>query len=215
MKAIQPFKSTFMIKNSLLLLVIAIFMLGFAGCKDKKIITDNPDPKNDVVKVNEQVTKSKATLNALLGEESSKSIAEKEKILADIKALNLNDPEVNDLIKQVETSIENEKAAIKKAEEDAKPENLLRKSFDGIAKAGGDAEANYLIQQVLLMFTSDKANVLIIVSKEANYTDYDEPTTILKYLNYLKDTKKNLNDVEKIHYDANNKIKTLELIKKK
>jgi hypothetical protein len=203
-----------MIKSTLLIMVFAMFVIGNTGCKDKKVITDNPDPKEDVVKVDENLVKAKSTLQAILDDPSSKSLAEKEKIIADIKALNLNDPEVNEMIKQIEASINKEKEDIKKAEEDAKPENVLKRYFDGIANAGSETEAKELIQKALELFTSEKANVLIIVHKDANFTDYDEPTNITKYLNYLKDTKKNLNNVEKIHYDANNKIKTLELIKK-
>jgi hypothetical protein len=203
-----------MIKNSLVLLALAVLLLGSAGCKDKKKITDNPDPKEDVVKVDENLVKAKSTLQALLDDEGSKSIEEQEKILADIKALNLNDPEVNDLIKKVEYSIQKQKDDIRQAEEDAKPENVLRRSFDEITKAKNDVEANALIEKTLQLFTSEKSNVLIIISKGANFNDYDKPTNIKDYLNYLKDTRKNLNDIEKIHFGDNNKIKTLELIKK-
>ncbi len=214
MKTKPYFNCVFMIKNSLVLLALAVLLLGSAGCKDKKKITDNPDPKEDVVKVDENLVKAKSTLQALLDDEGSKSIEEQEKILADIKALNLNDPEVNDLIKKVEYSIQKQKDDIRQAEEDAKPENVLRRSFDEITKAKNDVEANALIEKTLQLFTSEKSNVLIIISKGANFNDYDKPTNIKDYLNYLKDTRKNLNDIEKIHFGDNNKIKTLELIKK-
>ena len=55
--------------------------------------------------------------------------------------------------------------------------------------------------------------MLIIISKEGKTVDYDRPTTIKNYLNYLKDTKNNINQVEKVLYDSNGKIKELELIK--
>jgi hypothetical protein len=205
-----------MIKNSLVIMAIAIVMLGFAGCKDKKKITDNPDPKNQVVKVNEELVKAKSTLQAVIDDESSKTIEEKEKIIADIKALNLNDPEVDAMIKKLETSVANEKEAKLKAIEDAKPENVLLRSFDKIAGASSVEESNGQIQQALQLFASEKATVLVMLYKGATDadTDYDEPTNISKYLNLLKDTKKSLNKVEKIVYDANNKIKTLVLIKK-
>jgi len=197
-------------------MAIAVLMLGVASCKNKKKITDVPVPKDDVVKVDEQLVKAKSTVQALIDDIDGKTIEEKEKIIADIKALNLNDSELNTMIQTVEASIQKEKDAKRKAIEDAKPENVLRRSFDGISKAGSTEEANAMIQQTLQMFSSEKANVLIIVHKGATSadTDYDEPTTILKYLNNLKDTKKNLNDVDKINYDDNNKIKTLILIKK-
>ena len=142
-----------MVKSSLIIMAIAVILMGATSCKDKKKITDNPDPTDNVVKVDEQVVKAKTTLQSLLDDSGSKTIAEKEKILADIKALNLTDPEVADMIKKVEASIEKEKEAIRKAEEDAKPENVLWRYFDGIAKASSEAEANGLIQQVFQMFT--------------------------------------------------------------
>jgi hypothetical protein len=210
-------KSILRIRNILMVMAISILVIGSTGCKNKKKIVDNNDPQDQVVKVDENLVKAKTTLQALL-DDDSKSIAEKEKILADIKALNLDDPDVKDLIKKVETSIEKEKQRLQQEEEqkkiDALMENVLARAFNGIANAKSVDEANALIQQTLQHFTSDKANVLVIVYKGSDGTDYDEPTNILKYLNQLKDTKKSLNAVEKIHYDANNKIRTLELIKK-
>ena len=43
--------------------------------------------------------------------------------------------------------------------------------------------------------------------------DYDRPTTIEKYLNYLKDRKAYKAEVENIVYDDYGKIKELELRK--
>ena len=207
-----------MIRNCLITILLAVLIMASSACKDKKKITDNPDPKNDVVKVDENVVKAKSTLQAIIDDGTSKTLAEKEKIVADIKAMNLNDPEVEELIKKVEAQIAKEKEEIKAAEEQAKkdalPENMLRRYFDGIANAKTPVEANSMIQQAISMFASEKATVLIIISKGDNFNDYDKPTNIRDYLNYLKDTRKNLNDVEKIHWDANQKIKTLELIKK-
>jgi len=216
MKTKQFLKITVVIKSIIMMLVF-VLCLGSTGCKNKKKITENPGQKNEIVKVDENLIKAKSTLQALLGDLNSKSIEEKEKILADIKALNLNDPELNELINKVQASIDKEKeirAAEEQAKIDALPENILRRAFEGITKARIDAEANALIDQTIQLFTSEKSNVLIIVYKGTDGKDYDEPTNIIKYLKYLKDTKKNLNDVEKIHYDTNGKIKTLELIKK-
>ena len=56
--------------------------------------------------------------------------------------------------------------------------------------------------------------VLIIISQSAGFNDYDRPTTIEKYLNYLKDQKVSRNSVHEIKYNANGKINELELIKK-
>jgi hypothetical protein len=48
---------------------------------------------------------------------------------------------------------------------------------------------------------------------EGETKDYDRPTTIRRYLEYLKDQKKNMNAVHNIQYDASGKITELELIK--
>ena len=44
--------------------------------------------------------------------------------------------------------------------------------------------------------------------------DYDKPTTIKKYLDYLKDQKKSPNAVEHLEFDDAGKIKEVTLIKK-
>jgi len=55
--------------------------------------------------------------------------------------------------------------------------------------------------------------VLIIIAQSGGITDYDEPTTIQKYLNYLKDQKKKADTIENIVFDDAGKIKELELTK--
>ena len=64
------------------------------------------------------------------------------------------------------------------------------------------------------MFESPNVPVLIIISQNLGFNDYDRPTTIEKYLNYLKDQKISPNRVQEIKYNANGKINELELIKK-
>ena len=63
------------------------------------------------------------------------------------------------------------------------------------------------------MFSNSEAPVLIVIYKEGGKPSYDEPTTIGKYLNYLKDTKNNKARVEEVVYDTNGKIKELVLRK--
>ena len=215
MKTKRNFNSLNLIKDSILLMALAMLLLGPAGCKSKKPVV--VEEKEDTEKVDAKLVQAKSTLKALLNDES-KSVEEKEKILADIKALNLNDDELNSLIKEVEAKIEKEKEEIRiaeeKAKEAAKPENKLRRYFDGIAKASNDGAANQLITEALGMFTSDKSNVLIIIAEQDAIKDYDKPTKIDAYLNYLKTTKNNINDVDEIKWEGD-KIKTLILRKKK
>ena len=76
------------------------------------------------------------------------------------------------------------------------------------------SEANRVINETLGMFESNNVPVLIIISQAGGFNDYDRPTTIEKYLNYLKDQKISRNSVNDIKYNANGKISELELIKK-
>lgn len=83
-----------------------------------------------------------------------------------------------------------------------------------IVSASDINAANQQIQQALTMFSNSNAPVLIVIYSGNGQADYDEPTTISKYLNYLKDTK-NLNVlVEDMVTDQNGKIKELVLRKK-
>lgn len=216
MKTNRKFTTLNLIKSSLILLSFAMLMAMQTGCKSKKpIVVDEPKENQD--QVNAELIKAKSTITELLSEDCTKSLEEKEKILADIKGKNLKDEGLNDLISQLENKISKEKEDIKlaedKAKEAAKPENKLRKYFNDIARATDEAQANALIEEALGMFVSDQANVLIIISQDEHMKDYDKPTKIRKYLNYLKDTKTNTNDIDQIHWE-NNKIKTLELKKK-
>lgn len=104
---------------------------------------------------------------------------------------------------------------LKKAEEAKKaPYNKLENVFNQIVSAGNVEAANKSIQDALTMFSSPEAPLLIIISKSGDNKDYDKPTTIKKYLEYLKDQKKNLNGIENLVFDESGKIKEVELRKK-
>ncbi len=75
-------------------------------------------------------------------------------------------------------------------------------------------QANTLIDQGLRMFTTPNTPVLIIINKSGDIKDYDEPTTIQNYLNYLKDQKENTNTIFNVVQDSNGLIQELELIKR-
>jgi len=93
----------------------------------------------------------------------------------------------------------------------------LENAFTAIANAarnGNLDQADNTIQKTLKLFSSDDADVLIIISREGSTIDYDKPTTIKRYLNLLKDVKASRNDIDEIKNDANGKIKELDLIKK-
>lgn len=94
------------------------------------------------------------------------------------------------------------------------PYNKLEKYFSQVANASDVDAANQRISEALNMFSSPEAPVLIIIKKTGDIIDYDKPTTIRNYLNYLKDQKKSANAIEKIEFDDNGKIKELVLITK-
>ena len=83
-----------------------------------------------------------------------------------------------------------------------------------MAGASSIDAANQKIGEALKLFASPDTPVLIVIHEENGMKDYDEPTTARRYLEYLKDQKKNLNEIGEVEYDANGKIKLLELIKK-
>ncbi len=90
----------------------------------------------------------------------------------------------------------------------------LENYFNRVAAAGNASMANQTIQETLAMFSNQETPVLIVIHEENGIKDYDEPTTIKKYLDYLKDTKKNLNYISDIRMDANGKVSELELRRK-
>lgn len=90
----------------------------------------------------------------------------------------------------------------------------LENYFDRLSAAGNASMANQTIQEVLGMFSNQETPVLIVIHEENAIKDYDEPTTIKKYLEYLKDTKKNLNFISDIRMDSNGKVSELELRRK-
>lgn len=116
-----------------------------------------------------------------------------------------------------QASREKEERLKKEEEEKAKANTptsqKLQQYFASIAGASSVTAANSSIQEALTLFASDQTPVLIVISEEGGQKDYDKPTTIKDYLNYLKDQKKNVNRIGNVELDASGKIKELELKK--
>lgn len=107
-----------------------------------------------------------------------------------------------------------EEAARKEAEAKAStPKAKLGQYFDAVASSSSVASANSSINEALAMFSSPDAPVLIIISGSGDQKDYDRPTTIRNYLNYLKDQKKNINKIETLEINDAGKITAVELRK--
>ncbi len=93
-----------LIPKLFLLLLIGGVAFSSGGCKSKKKLAQEAAAKEYA----EKVAKAKAELQAILDDNGTMPLAEMERRLNDIKAQNLNDPEVDALIVQVE-----EKASLK------------------------------------------------------------------------------------------------------
>ena len=198
----------------MVLLAAFITLGGTTSCKSKKRLAREAAEAEYKSKV-EQAVKD---LNAILDDETLWSLEEKEARVKTIKDWNLQNAEVDDLIFQVEKKLARERAQ-KEEEERNKQEaqnanTTLERNFATIAQSGSVSQANRTINETLGLFESPNVPVLIIIKQNAGFNDYDRPTTIEKYLNYVKDQKKAAEKVHEIKYNANGKINELELIKK-
>lgn len=97
--------------------------------------------------------------------------------------------------------------------EAAAPRQKLEQLFGEIANSSNAASANRSISEALTLFASDETPVLIVISESGGMKDYDRPTTIKQYLEYLKDTKNNMNAISNLQFDSSGKITEVELKK--
>ena len=206
--------------TTVLMVLLAVFITlgGTTSCKSKKRLAKEAAEAEYQAKVEQAI----ADLNAILDDETTWSLEEKEARVQTIKDWNLQNAEVDDLIFQVEKKLARERAQKDEEERRAAEEReranaadvVLGRNFNGIANAASASQANRLINETLGMFESPNVPVLIIIKQNQGFNDYDRPTTIEKYLNYVKDQKKATEKVFEIKYNANGKINELELIKK-
>jgi hypothetical protein len=105
-------------------------------------------------------------------------------------------------------------AKLKEAEARAStPKARLDEYFKAISSSTNITSANTSINEALTLFASPETPVLVVISESGGQKDYDRPTTIKDYLNYLKDQKKNINTVSDLKFDNVGKITELELRK--
>jgi hypothetical protein len=100
---------------------------------------------------------------------------------------------------------------VEKTPEEKSFEEKLLGYFEDIASSPNVNLANRNISEVLSYFESGEAPVFVVFYREGGQKDYDKPTTIAKYLNYLKDQKKNPHKIDKIIYNDDGKIEEIEL----
>lgn len=205
-----------------MMLVLAISLgSGMSSCQSQKKLAK----KKAAQELAEKTAQAKKDLLAIINDDGRMTLEEKEFKLNSIKRMNLEDQEVKDLIAQAEEKIAAERAAVeRKKEEDrlAKEREArdrgkygsVHDAFNAIAGARDVSAANLAIREALQQFSNEDVPVLILISQDGDIKDYDEPTTIRKYLEYLKDQRKSPNKVLSADYDSNGKIKLLELEKK-
>lgn len=198
-------------------LLIVLFAASYTGCKSKKKVAEQQKEQA----MPDEVTQAADRLMALIENEEGLSIEERREELEAIKRKGYTDSKVLKLIARLEEQLGKEEAAQeqeKKQEEmnamKAEMSNKLQEHFNSIVNASNRLAAEAEIDETLKYFASGEAPVLRIVYQSGDVTDYDEPTTIKKYLNYLKDMEKNPNRIKNIKYNENGKIKELELEKK-
>lgn len=197
-------------------------LLTFGGCKSKKKAVENkPAPttqtQNDDMAAKIRAAKEK--LNAILNDRGQLSYENKLQMLNEVKAMNLRDTEVQDMIRRAEALLAEEARRRAEAETQTQADQAattqlssqLSRLMDDIALASSTEGANSKINQALAFFASPDAPVLIVIKESRNLVDYDEPSTISKYLHYLKDTKKKPYRIRQTPTDANGKIVELEL----
>ena len=206
--------------TSIVMVLLAVFITlgGTTSCKSKKRLAREAAEAEYKSKVEQAIR----DLNAILNDETLWTLEEKEARVRTIKDWNLQNAEVDDLLIQVEKKLARERAqreeaerlAAQEREKASSTEAVLERNFTSIARSGNVSQANRTINETLELFESPEVPVLIIISQNPTFNDYDRPTTIEKYLNYLKDQKKTSEKVFEIKYNSNGKINELELIKK-
>lgn len=207
------------------LVLIFTVALGGSSCKSKKKIAN----EKAAIELANKIAQAKASLIDLLRDDNPKTYDEKVVELKRIKDMQLRDPEVEQLIDQVEAKLAAEYQKILLNREDEKRQQELtavrqkkqaeldniNAHFISVAQAANVTESNLRIQQTLTYYASPDVPVLLIIEVYGNnQKDYDRPTTIGHYLNYLKDVKNYNRQIESIKFDVNHKIIEIELIKK-
>lgn len=207
---------SFTFSQLLMLALIGGAAVSTTGCKAKKEARAAAQAKAD------RIAEARASLLAIINDNGSMTLEEKERELARIKDMNIDDAEIQDLIARAEAIVAREREAADRVAEATGERDVAEKEdanaklsniFSQVASSRSNSDANFRIREALGMFASAQSPVLIIISQEGSQVDYDEPTTIQKYLEYLKDTNSQPAAIDELVFDANGKIKEVVLIK--
>jgi hypothetical protein len=214
------------LKLAAMMLLVISLGAGLGSCTSQKKLAK----KKAAQELAEKTAKAKADLLAIINDDGKMTLEEKEFKLAAVKRLNLDNQEIKDLIVQAEEKLAKERSALERMKEEERlqrekeaKEREMREggqyrninlALDAVGNAGDVSSANMKIRDAMVNFANEDVPVLILISSEGEIKDYDRPTTIKKYLEFVKDQKKSPNKVLNAVFDSNGKIKELELIKK-
>jgi hypothetical protein len=214
-------------------LIIGTLIFGTAslsGCKKKKELA--AAQAAEAARMAEMISEATVILQGILDDKTLDNVDENYALLNKVKDMKLEDPGVLNLIIQVQEKLAKDKAALEaqreaerlkaaelRAAEAAKmkienDKRILNQNFEALVGQKDYTKANNIISNTLPMFAGNDVPVLVIIAEENGVKDYDKPTNIKDYMNYLKDRKAYKAVVETVKYDQNGKISELELRKK-
>ncbi len=204
----------------LLALFVINLALGTVGCKGKKKIAEQ-----EQAAIQAQKNKTLAGLQALLDTKirNMEDLEAAERAFASMDLAD-DDAQIQILKKKVRYYLDQERERLEREAAQENPattapnqekalESRLNQDFGALAQGGNNANTQMKKEALLGLFASASTPVLIIISQSGSQVDYDRPTTIGKYLDYLIDTGNNANRVGKMVFDDSGKINELELIK--
>ncbi len=201
-------------------LIVIIAMGGATSCKSKKKLARERAAAEYAAKASQ----AKKDLLAIINGDTDWTLEQKKARLEAIKAENFKEQEILDLISQAEEKIKEqerilEEEKLKELEKEKHKEvtekySAVVNKLKSIAGSPNYETANRMIKGAMNMFAAPDIPVLIIISKAGGFNDYDKPTTISKFLDYLKDVKSFNYNIESVKYNELGKITELELIKK-
>ncbi|MFH1119545.1 MAG: hypothetical protein V1775_06955 [Bacteroidota bacterium] len=187
---------------AVIVLLVVSLGAGLSSCNSQKKLAK----KKAEQELAEKTAKAKTDLLAIINDDGRMTLEEKEFKLASVKRMNLDSQEIRDLIGQAEEKLVMERSVVEKRKEeerlsrdkearereklDAGPYMKINQSFDAVAAAGDVTSANMKIREALTNFVNEEVIVLTLISSEGAEKDYDRPTTIRKYLEFIK-TRKN------------------------
>ena len=172
-------------KSSGLIVLLIVFIVAF-GCQSKKKAMQASNAAAEKAKIER--------------EQNEKKLKEQEIAMQEAKDKAKREEEERERIRQNESKA-------------STPAVKLGQYLNSIASSSNAASANASISEALTLFASSSTPVLIVISDSNGMKDYDKPTTIKDYLNYVKDQKKNINMISDLKTDSAGKIIELELKK--